>query len=437
MSADLTIRQARLVLPDRVVTGDLVIEDGVIAAIGPSVDHTAGEVIDGTGLTVLPGVIDPHVGFRDPSDNQTEDLASGTRAAAAGGVTAVLDAPQNVPPCTTVERLEDKLARAAEHAVVHHGFFIGATADNLEELNAAERACGIKVYMGNTRGEMLVSDPELLEAIFVGANKVIAVHAEDEARLRARAGQYADSTDVRDHPRIRDVECALNATRLATELALKHGARLHIQHMSTADEVELLRELDSQTITAEVCPQHLFMDADEVYERIGSLAQCNPPVRTRRHGEALWQGLVDGVIACVASDHSPHPLSKKEFTYPHSPSGMPNVEWLLPLLLDQVAQERATLRQVARWTSEGPANCFSIPRKGRLEVGFDGDIVAVDMAETRTITHASTRSGCHWSPWDGREVTGWPVLTAILGEPVFRDGEIVEGVRGRALTFRR
>ena len=233
------------------------------------------------------------------------------------------------------------------------------------------------------------------------------------------------------------MECALSATQLAVDLAMKHGTRLHLQHLSTADEVSLLRELGADNITAEVCPQHLLMDADEVYERIGSLAQCNPPVRTKRHGDALWQGLLDGVIPCIASDHSPHPRSKKDFTYPHSPSGMPNIEWLLPLMLDQVAQGRATLRQVAQWTSEGPARCFSIPRKGRLEIGFDADIVMVDTAATRTITHASTRSGCGWSPWDGREVTGWPVLTAVLGEPVFRDGEIVEGVRGRALTFSR
>lgn len=437
MSSDLTIRQARLVLPDRVVTGDLIVEDGVISEIGPHLARSAGEEINGTGLTCLPGAIDAHVNFRDPSPNLTEDFASGSRAAAAGGVTAFLDAPSNDPPCTTVERLEAKLEAAAENSVVHHGFFLGATADNLEELNAAERVCGIKVYMGNTNGEMLVEDVELLEAIFAGANKVVAVHAEDVHRLRARQEQYADSVDVRDHPRIRDVDTAMNAARVATELAQKHGTRLHMLHLSCADEVDLLASIENDKITAEVSPQHLFFDADTIYGLIGNLAQCNPPVRKRRHGEALWQGLQDGVIASVSSDHSPHPYSKKQFTFPHSPSGMPGVEWLLPLLLDQVHQGRCTLRQVASWVSDAPARCFAIPRKGRLEIGYDGDLVLVDMAETRTIQHDGTHSGAGWSAWAGAEVTGWPVLTAVLGRPVFRDGQIVEGVRGRALTYSR
>ncbi len=437
MSADLTIRRARLVLPDRVVTGDMVIEDGVIAEIGPSVDRTAGEVIDGEGLTVLPGVIDPHVNFRDPSPNPSEDFATGSRAAAAGGVTAYLDAPQNDPPCTTVARLEAKLAAAAEHSAVHYGFFIGATEDNLDELNAAERACGIKVYLGHARPELTIRDPARLEAIFAGANKVVAVHAEDRDRLLAREAQYADTTDVRDHPRIRDVDSAVFAMRRVTELALKHGTRLHLLHLSSAEELELLHGLPRSGITAEVCTQHLFLHADDAYARMGTLVQCNPPVRTRRHAEALWQGLLDGRIDAVASDHSPHPRSKKGFTYPHSPSGMPNVEWTLPLLLDQVARGRCTLRDVARWTSEGPARCFGIPRKGRLETGYDGDIVVVDTALSRTVTHDSTRSAAGWSPWHGLTLTGWPVLTAVLGQPVFRDGEIVDGVRGRALTFAR
>ena len=437
MPGSLTIRKAKLVLPDRVVTGDLLVEDGVIAEIGPSIARTSGEEIDGTGLTVLPGAIDPHVHFRDPSNNPTESLATGSRAAAAGGVTAFLDMPNNDPTCTTVERLAAKLDIAAQDSVIHYGFFIGATPDNIDELNAAERACGIALYMGSSTGDLLVDEPGDIEKIFMAANKPIAVHAEDEMRLRERRQLYESTSDPNDHPRIRDAETALMATRLAVEFSLKHGQRLHILHLTSADEVEYLRGVARAKITAEVCPQHLFMYAEDAYDKIGTRAQSNPPVRTKRHARALWQGLHDGVIQCIATDHAPHALEKKGAGYPNTPAGMPGVEWALPLLLHQVNKGRATLNQVVRWMCESPARCYNIPRKGRLEIGYDGDIVVVDMAKTRTITDASTRSACGWSPYAGWDVTGWPVLTTVMGRPVYRDGEIVEGVRGRELNYAR
>ena len=437
MLGSLTIRKGRLVLPDRVVTGDILVEDGVIAEIGPAIARTCGEEIDGAGLTVLPGAIDPQVHFRDPSDNPTEDLATGSRAAAAGGVTAFLDMPNNDPVCTTVERLQAKLDRAAANSVVHYGFFIGAPPNNIDELNAAERACGIKIFMGSSTGDLLVNDPNDIEQIFMAANKPIAVHAEDEARLRERKVLYEGTTDPNDHPRIRDAEAALLATRQAVEFSLKHGQRLHILHMTSAEEVDYLRTVPRDNITCEVCPQHLFMHAEDAYDTLGTRAQCNPPVRTRRHARALWHGLLDGVVQCIATDHAPHPLHRKSAGYPNTPSGMPGVEWSLPLMLDQVQKGNATLNQVARWMCEAPARCYSIPRKGRLETGYDGDIVLVDMTETRTITDESTRSGCGWTPYAGWEVTGWPVLTAVMGRPVYRDGEIIEGVRGRELTYAR
>lgn len=434
MSANLTIRQARLVLPDRVVTGDLVVEDGVIAAIGPSVESASGEQVDGRGLTVLPGVIDPQVHFREPSDNPTETLASGSRAAAAGGVTAFLDMPNNDPACTTIERLEAKLAAAAEHSVVHYGMFIGATAGNLDVCNAAERAAGVMLFLGNSTGDLLVDDPDVIESFFAHCTRRLAVHAEDEARIRARMEQYADSHDVADHARIRDAETSILATQRVIELAHKHGRRLHLQNLSTADEVTLVANADRDLVTAEVTANHLFLHAEDAYARLGTKAQCNPPIRRQRHADALFQGLLDGTLDCLASDHAPHPMTAKNLPYPASPSGIPGVEWTLPLLLDAAHQGRCTLRQVARWTSEAPARCFGIPRKGRLEVGYDADLVLVDTAASREVTDASTRSGCGWSPWTGRTLTGWPVLTVVLGRPVFRDGAIVDGVRGRALT---
>lgn len=435
MAGSLTIRNGRMVLPDRVVSGDLIIEDGIITTIAPRVPGTVGEEIDATGLVVLPGVIDAQVHFREPGHPQKEDLVSGSRAAAAGGVTAFLDMPNTDPPTTTVDELHDKLERAAQRCCVHYGFFIGATSDNLGELNQAERTCGIKIFMGSSTGDLLVEAPEALEAIFANANKLIAVHAEDEERLRERKILYQDSDDPGDHPKVRDVETALRATKLAVDLSLKHGRRLHLLHLTSEEEVDLLRATPRDRITAEVCPQHLFMWAPDAYERLGNRAKCNPPIRTQRHAKALWKGLVDGTLNCVATDHAPHTTEEKGRKYTEAPSGMPGVEWVLPLMLDQVSKGNCSLSDVVRWLCQGPADCYRIPRKGRLEVGYDGDVVLVDMERVRTVENGRVWTRVGWSPYDGWTLTGWPVLTAVLGNPVFRDGQVMEGVYGRELTF--
>lgn len=437
MSGSLTIRQARLVLPDRVVTGDLLVEDGVIAEIGPSVARSAGEEINGAGLTVLPGVIDPHVAFREPGATHKEDIASGSRAAASGGVTAYLDMPNNDPVCTTVERVEAKFARAAEESVVHYGFFMGANGENNDELVACDRVCGVKVMMGPSADGLRLRGMERLEHIVAGiGDKLLAVHAEDGARIRERALMYEERQDPADHPRVRDVEAALSATRHAVEVAQKHGRRMHLLHVSTAEEVAFLETVDRGRLTAEVTPHHLFLDLD-VYERLGSRAVVNPPIRGERHRAALLRGLQDGVIDCVSSDHAPHRAEEKDLPYPTTPSGMPGVEWMLPRMLDRVAAGELRLRDLARWMSDAPARVYGIPRKGRIELGFDADLVLVDMKETREVTDATTRSRAGWTPWHGSRFTGWPVMTVVLGQPVYRDGQLLDGVRGRALSFQR
>lgn len=437
MPGRLTVRQAKLVLPDRVVVGDIVVEDGVITEIGPHASRTAGEVIDGTGLVCLPGAIDAQVHFREPGFPHKEDLGSGSRACAAGGVTAFVEMPNTNPATTTVALLDDKLARAAAKSVVHYGFFIGATGDNDEELANAHRACGIKVFMGSSTGNLLVAERDKLDHVFATSELPICVHAEDEARLRERKVLYADTTDPADHPKIRDAEAALLATKLAVELAQKHGRRLHILHVSSVDEADFLATVPRERISAETCPQYLVMAAEDCYARLGTRAQCNPPVRGKRHQEGLWRHLLAGTIDMIATDHAPHTLEEKAKPYPTSPSGMPGVEWTLPLLMTEVAAGRISLRQVAKWTAEAPARVWRIPRKGKLEVGFDGDLVLIDPAAQRTVEDGAVFTRVGWSPYAGVTMTGWPVLTAILGQPVFRDGQIIEGVRGQALVYER
>ncbi len=435
MSASITIRNAEVVLPGGVQHTDVVVLEGCIAAIGSGLPDT-GETINAAGLTLLPGVIDPQVHFRDPGATHKEDLHSGSMAAAAGGVTAFLDMPNNKPAVITRSRMADKKARAAEQCVVHYGFFMGATPDNLEELNAVENVCGIKVFMGASTGDLLVDDPVALERIFANGTRLIAVHAEDETVMRDNQALLGEVQDIRAHPRIRDESAALRATKLATRLSLKHQRRLHVLHLTTEEECDLLRTLPAgHRISAEVCPQHFTLTAPECYERLGTRAQMNPPLRTQRHADALWAALKDGTLQCIATDHAPHTLEEKDQPYGKAPSGMPGVETSLPLLLDRANRGFCTLSEVARWMSEVPARLYGIRNKGRIEVGYDADLVLVDPALKKTVTNGQLFTKTNWSPYHGMTLQGWPVRTFVLGETVFHDGQVNDQIRGQELQF--
>ncbi len=433
MGGSITFRGAELVLPGGVEAGDLVIEDGRIAAIGAGV-APRGEVVDARGLALLPGVIDPQVHFREPGPTHKEDLATGSAAAAAGGVTAFLEMPNTDPPTTSRTALEDKLRRAAGRATAHYGFFLGATPDNFDEVAAARDVPGIKIFMGSSTGTLLVDDEAALDRHFAVARVPIAVHAEDEARLRERK-RLLTAPDPALHPVIRDEEAALIATRRAIALAERHRRRLHVLHLSTAEEADLLRRRPRDgLVTSETLPQFLFLDA-RLYATLGTRLQMNPPVREARHGEALWAALLDGTIDCLATDHAPHTLEEKARPYGEAPSGMPGVETSLPLMLDAVSQGRCTLRHIARWMCEGPARCYGLVGKGRLEVGYDGDVTLVDLKRARVVRGDELFTKVKWSPFEGWTLRGWPVMTVLRGRPVFRDGAIVEGVFGEPLHF--
>jgi dihydroorotase len=435
MSQTLTIRQAQMVLPGQIFRGDLQVRHGKITALGEQLPPE-GTVIDADGLHLLPGVIDPQVHFREPGNAHKEDLHSGSVAAASGGVTAFLDMPNNQPSVITRELMARKKALAAQKCVVHYGFFMGATVDNLEELNAVENVCGIKIFMGASTGDLLVDDPEALERIFAHGTRLIAVHAEDESVLRDNKALLSDATQVQAHPRIRDESAALRATQLAVRLSLKYRRRLHVLHLTTEDECDFLRTLPvGHRISTEVCPQHFTLTAPECYERLGTRAQMNPPVRTRRHADALWNALLDGTIQCLATDHAPHTLEEKNQPYGKAPSGMPGVETSLPLMLDRVNQGLCTLPQVVRWMSEAPARLYGIRNKGRLQVGYDADLVLVDLSLRKTVTDGQLFSRVNWSPYHGMSLQGWPVRTFVLGQTVFAEGQVDEAVRGSELQF--
>ncbi|OGI42000.1 MAG: dihydroorotase [Candidatus Muproteobacteria bacterium RBG_16_65_31] len=435
MVYSLLIRNARIARPDgTTVAADLACADGRIASIAPTIDARAEETIDAEGKLLLPGVIDAQVHFREPGAEHKEDLGSGSRAAVKGGVTSFLEMPNTRPPTTSQAALDDKLRRAAEKCVANYGFFIGATADNLKAINTAAPVCGIKIFMGSSTGDLLVDRAADLERIFADGTRLIAVHAEDEARINERKALYAGRRDIAVHSEIRDNRCALLATELALTLSKKYQRRLHILHLSTHEEVELLRRDKPAWVTAEVIPNHLFLNVLD-YATQGTLVQMNPPIRQTEDNAALWAGLKDGALDFIATDHAPHTLEEKRRPYPESPSGMPGVETSLPLMLTSMQEGECTLAEIQRWMCSGPALAYGIPNKGRIEEGWDADLTLVDL-DTYKVTHNEDMfTKARWTPFRGRSLTGWPVYTVVGGRVVFDRGRIREGVRGKPLAF--
>jgi dihydroorotase len=434
-TSSLLIRGARVLLPNgEFLVGDVEIRESKILRVAPSIAAVGDREIMAKGLTLLPGVIDPQVHFREPGLEHKEDLFTASCACAKGGVTSFLEMPNTRPLTTTQAALDDKLSRAAEKCLVNYGFFIGATAENLPDLLSANPTPGIKVFMGSMHGQLLVDGEATLEAIFAAGDRLIAVHAEDQARINQRRQEFAGISDVAVHSQIQDNQAALLATQLALKLSNKYQRRLHILHLSTGEEAELLRQEKPSWVTAEVTPQHLLLNTS-AYEKIGSLAQMNPPLREPRDNEILWQALLDGIIDFIATDHAPHTLAEKAQDYPNTPSGMPGVETSLPLMLTQAVQGRCTVAQVANWMSAAVAKAYKIPNKGKIAPGFDADLVLVDLDNYRLVVREEMVTKCGWSPFEGWNLTGWPVVTIVGGKVVFEKGKLDTTVRGEALTF--
>ena len=450
MTGNLLVQNAMMVLPDRVVEGDLRVANGRIKTVAPQgglVPQNGETLIDGTGLHLLPGAIDPHVHFRDPGNPEKEDLGSGSRAAVAGGITAFLDMPNTVPNATNRAALEAKIALAGDKAVNHHGFFIGATNHNVADMQSVEGmdgVCGIKIFMGSSTGDLLVHEQKYLENIFANTGGIIATHAEDEDRLQSRIAQFKGRTDIAAHAECRDVECALIATKRASALAKDHDHRLHIVHLTSGAEADWLTSNKGDLITTEVCTQHLTFDQDDV-EELGVRALMNPPIRYTEDKENLWRRLKDGTIDCVVTDHAPHTLEAKSVGYPNAPAGMPGVETSLPLMLTHAMNGKCSVTDVVKWMCAGPARVYGMKNKGSLLEGFDGDLTLVDLETRRTITDADVWTRVGWTPYDGMELTGLPIWTIVDGIPVHKRtvggsfrGEAIgaPGCAGRAIQFR-
>jgi len=434
---DLLIRGGTVVNQDGIDRADVGVRGGRFAAIGDLSAASAGETIDAKGLHVLPGVIDTQVHFREPGMEHKEDLESGTRGAVLGGVTAVFEMPNTKPLTDTAEAIADKLARAAGRAWCDHAFFVGATAQNAERLGELERlpgCCGVKIFMGASTGDLLVPDDPTLARVLAHGRRRVAVHAEDEERMKARRGLAEVDHDPANHPHWRDVESARLATERLLRLARAARRPVHVLHVTTADEIPLLAA-NKDLATMEVTPQHLTLEAPDCYARLGTRAQMNPPIRDARHRSALWQAVRQGIVDVLGSDHAPHTLEEKAKPYPQSPSGMTGVQTLLPLMLDHVAAGRLSLQRLVDLTSAGPQRIYGLAGKGRMAVGYDADVTLVDLKAKRVIEARWIASKSGWTPFDGVSVTGWPVGTIIRGRPVMRDGALADAPAGQPVRF--
>jgi dihydroorotase len=435
-SYDLILRGGTLVNHDGEGVRDLAIVGGRIAALGDLAGAAAGEVIDCRGLHVLPGVIDTQVHFREPGLTHKEDLESGSRGAVLGGVTAVFEMPNTNPTTTSAEALADKVARGHRRMHCDFAFFIGGTRENTHELAELERlpgCAGVKVFMGSSTGSLLVEDDAGVRNILKVISRRASFHSEDEYRLNERKNLRVDG-DPRSHPVWRDEIAALRCTERLIALAHETGKRVHVLHITTAQEMEFLRD-HKDVASVEATPHHLTLAAPDCYERLGSFAQMNPPVRERAHREAIWRGLNQGVVDVLGSDHAPHAREEKEKPYPASPSGMTGVQTLVPIMLDHVNAGRLSLARLVDLTSAGPARLFGIASKGRIAAGYDADLTLVDLARRQTITNRWIASRAGWSPYDGVTVTGWPVGTFVRGVRVMWEGEVLAPGRGEAVKF--
>jgi dihydroorotase len=448
------VKNADVVLPTGIVRANVLVDGPTIAAIDAADHARADEVVDAAGLHLIPGVIDDQVHFREPGLTHKEDLHTASRACAAGGVTTYLEMPNTVPPATTQAGINEKRRLAAEKSLVNYGFYIGATPHNIADLRTATNTPGIKIFIGSSTGDLLVDGQEALERIFAETALPLTAHCEDEATVRANAKRLlpADLADSRQptagspphvavHSQIRDHGAALIATQRAIDLAVRHNHRFHVLHVSTGAETDAIgqhyatmSDASRRVITAEACPHHLLLNTLD-YTRLGTLVQMNPSLKTADDNARLWQALADGRIQVIATDHAPHTLEEKAKPYPQSPSGMPSVENSLALMLNEVHRGRCTLEQVVHWMCDAPARVWDIVDKGRIAVGYDADLVLVDLNRTRTIRNDEQLTKCGWSAWDGATLTGWPVRTWVRGCEVFRDGQVDGNVRGEEAFY--
>lgn len=440
---DLVIQNAQIITYDRKLQrvikelADVAVKNQKIVEISNKIDTDSEKKLDAKGLTLLPGVIDSQVHFREPGLTHKEDIESGTRAAILGGITSIFEMPNTNPNTTTKAAFEEKMQIAKVKANCHYSFFIGASNENVAqvaELEKLQHSPGLKIFLGASFGSLLVEDDIIFEQIMKNGSRRLTIHSEDEARLKQRKHIAIEAGHPRVHHIWRDEESALISTRKSVALAEKYNRPVHILHVSSSEEMSFLRE-HKKIASVEILPQFLTLSAPECYERLGTLAQQNPPIRDQRHLEKLWQAVLNGTVDIIGSDHAPHTLEEKNKPYPESPSGFPGVQTLLPIMLNHVHQQKFSIEKLTELVTENPRKLFQVKNKGRIEIGYDADFTLIDLKMQKTITNKWIASKCGYTPFDGMKVTGWPTHTILKGQIVMQDDQVISAHQGEAIEF--
>ena len=432
---DLIIKNGQCYINGKLEDKDIAVKDGKISKIG-EISEEAKEVYDAKNQIVLPGCIDTQTHFREPGSTDTEDLHSGSRAAVAGGITSVFEMPNTNPPTSNIKEFQRKLDLAKNRMYCNYAFYFGATADNvnqLAELKDLQGCCGIKLFAGSSTGNLLVAEEKDIDKVFQHSSKVVAVHSEDEETLNKNKKLIKDG-DVRSHPIWRSEECAMSSTRRIVRIAEKHNKKAHVLHITTKQEIDFLSQ-HKGNITFEITPQHLTIYAPDCYDKLGTYAQMNSPIRDKSHYDRLWYAVKNNLNDTIGSDHAPHLKVNKDKKYPNSPSGMPGVQTLVPIMLNHVNDGKLSLTQLINLVCENPIKIFGIKNKGFIKEGNDADFTIVDMNKKTVIKNENIESKCGWSPFNGVELKGTPVATIIAGQTKMKDGQILGDPEGTPLEF--
>ena len=431
----LIIKNGTCYIDGKLTKVDIALSDNKIKKIG-KIELNSSKVFDATGKVVLPGIIDTQTHFREPGSTDVEDLESGSRAAVLGGVTSLFEMPNTNPPTSNLIEFDKKLQLAKDRMHSNFAFYFGATPDNIDQLSKlkdVEGCCGVKLFAGSSTGKLLVDKEADIEKVISNSDRIVSIHSEDEEILKMRV-KFKKKGDVHSHPEWRNVECAMSSTRRVVKIAERYNKKIHVLHVTTKEEVDFLA-MHKKNVTFEITPQHLTLYAPDCYNKLGTYAQMNPPIRTKEHYDRLWVAIKNNVVDVLGSDHAPHSKENKDKEYPNTPSGMPGVQTILPVMLDHVNNGKLSLEQLIKLMCENPCRIFGIQDKGYIKEGFDADLTIVDMNKEQIIKNEMMASKCGWTPFDNYKVKGFPVGTIVNGNLVMFEGKIISKAKGQPLKF--
>jgi len=431
----LVIKNGSCYIEGKLIKVDLGLSANKIKKIG-KIELNSSKVFDATEKVVLPGIIDTQVHFREPGSTDAEDLESGSRAAVLGGVTSLFEMPNTNPPTSNLVEFEKKLQLAKDRMHSNYAFYFGATPENIEQLSQLKNlkgCCGVKLFAGSSTGKLLVDKEADIEKVISNSDRVVSIHSEDEEILKVRK-KFIKKGDVHSHPDWRSTECAMSSTRRVVKIAERYNKKIHVLHVTTKEEVDFLA-MHKKNVTFEITPQHLTLYAPDCYDKLGTYAQMNPPLRTKEHHDKLWVAVKNNIVDVLGSDHAPHTKENKDKEYPNSPSGMPGVQTIFPVMIDHVNNGKLSLEQLIKLMCENPCRIFGIKNKGYIKEEYDADLTIVDMNKEQVIKDEMIASKCGWTPFNNYKVKGFPVGTIVNGNLVMSEGKVISKAQGKPLEF--